>query len=41
MAKGNQPQFTKEQLPPRAFELGLVAAAIISAAIAIVWKAVG
>ncbi len=41
MAKGNLPQFTKEQLPPRAFELGILAAAIASAVIAAIWKAAG
>ncbi|MFM7246188.1 MAG: hypothetical protein ACKO7U_04345 [Actinomycetota bacterium] len=41
MAKGNLPSFTKEQLPPRAFELAILAAAIASAVIAAIWKAAG
>jgi len=41
MAKGKQAQFRPEQLPPRAFEIAIVAAAIASAVIAGIWKAAG
>lgn len=41
MAKRKQIQFRPEQLPPRALELGILAAAIVSAIIAAVWKNLG
>lgn len=41
MSNGKQARFRKEQLPPRAFEVGIVAAAIASAVIAAIWKAAG
>jgi hypothetical protein len=41
MPREKQVQFHKEQLPPRAFEIAIVAAAIVSAVIAVIWKAVG
>ncbi|MGA0122771.1 MAG: hypothetical protein ACO3KD_07175 [Gaiellales bacterium] len=41
MPKEKQVQFRPEQLPPRAFEIAIVVAAIASAVIAGVWKAAG
>lgn len=41
MPKEKQAQFRPEQLPPRAFEVIIVAAAIASAIAAAIWKAVG
>lgn len=41
MPREKQVQFRKEQLHPRAFEVAIVAAAIASTVIAVIWKAVG
>ena len=41
MPKEKQAQFRPEQLPPRAFHLIIVAAAVASAVVAGIWKAIG